>query len=119
MIPVNHARHAIETEAVEMIFLHPELAVAQEKTHDLILSVVEATGTPCRMMALRAFVKIEVITAIKQAKALILIAATMRMYYIHHDSDSHSVCGVHQFLELLRRAETRAQREEVRHLIAE
>ena len=70
-------------------------------------------------MSLRTFVEIEILAAIKQAKTLILIAATVRVHDVHHDSHPHPVGRVHQLLELLRRAETRAQREEIGHLVAE
>ena len=119
VIPVNHTRHTVETETVKMIFLKPVLAVAQEEAHDLVLAVIEAAGAPGRVMPLRTFVEIQILAAVKQAKALILIAATMRVNYVHHDSDTHPVRRVHQFLELLRSAETGTQGEKVRHLIAE
>ena len=70
-------------------------------------------------MPLRPFVEIKVLTAIEQAKSLILITATMRVDDVHHDSDAHPVRSVHQLLELLRGAEAGAQGEEIRHLIAE
>ena len=119
VIPVDHTRHTVETETVKVIFLKPVLAVAQKEAHDLVLAVVEAAGAPGRMMPLRAFVEIQVLTAVEQAKSLILIAATMRVDDVHHDRDTHPVSGVNQFLELLRSAETGTQSEKVRHLVAE
>ncbi len=65
VIPVQHARDAVEPEPVQMIFLNPELAVAEQEAHGLGFPVIEASGPPCRMMTLRPMVEIQVIPAVE------------------------------------------------------
>ena len=87
--------------------------------HSLVLAIVKAARPPCRMTSLRTSVEIQVLASVELAEPFGLIVNRMRMHYIHHDSDSEPMGIIHQGLELLRCAETRAERKEIGHLIAE
>ena len=119
MVPVKHAGDTVETETVDVIFLHPVLAVREKEVLCLILSIVEAARAPCRMPSLPAGIEIEVLLTIEHSKSLRLIVYRMRMNDIHHDRDSESVSIINKGLEFLRRTETRTQCIEVRHLVTE
>ena len=71
------------------------------------------------MMSLRTLVEVKVILAVEKPEPLRLIVHAVGMDDVHHNGYSHPVSGVHQFLELLRSAETRAQGEEIGNLVAE
>ena len=107
VVPIQHAGHSIEAEAVEVILLHPEFAVRQQEIFGLVLSVIEASGPPCRMVSLRSAVEIQVIATIEKTKSFCLIINAMRMDNIHHYRDSHSMCIIHEMLELFRSSEAR------------
>ena len=119
MIPIQHARDPVKAESVEMIFLHPPFAVGKEEMHSLVLAIVKAARAPCRMTSLRPSVKIQVLAPVELAESFGLIVNRMRMHYVHHDSDSEPMGLIHEGLELLRCAETRAERKEIGHLITE
>ena len=119
VIPVEHGCDSVETEAVQMVFLHPVFAVGKQEAVHLVFTVVEAAGTPGRMMAGRSGIEVEVFVAVQVAKAFKLVTHGVRMHYIHDDGDAAAVGVVHQSLELLGRAKTGAQGEEVAHLITE
>ena len=119
VVPVEHAGHAVESEAVQVVFRHPVLAVGQEEVPGLVLAVVEAAGAPGGMPALGAFVEIQVLAPVETAQALGLVVHAVRMDDIHDHGDMAPVRLVHQGLELLGRAETRTQGKEIGHLVAE
>ena len=119
VIPIDHTGYAVETEAVQMIFLHPVFAVGEQEVLYLVLTVIEAAGPPGRVVALVAFVEIEVVPAIEAAQALGFIYHGMGMDYVHNDRNSAGVGIIHETLEVFGRAEAGAQGEEIGHLIAE
>ena len=119
VVPIEHTRHPVETEAVYMVFFHPVLAVGQEEELGLILAVIEAAGSPRRMMSLRALVEIYVFASVETAQAFGFIVHRMGVHYVHYDGYALPVSRIHQGLELLRGAETGAESIEVGNLIAE
>ena len=119
VVPVKHAGDSVETESVDMVFLHPVLAVGEKEVFCLILSVVEAARTPCRMAPLPSVVEVEGLLSVEVSEAFGFIVDRMRMNYVHDHGDAEAMSLVHKSLELLRSTEARAEGEEVRHLIAE
>ena len=88
VVPVQHAGHAVEPEAVKMVFFHPELTVREQEVFGFGFSVVEASGAPCRMMPLAALIEIKVFPPVEKAEAFRLIFNTMRMHDIHNHGNS-------------------------------
>ena len=119
VVPVKHAGDPVETESVQMIFLHPELAVGKEEVLGLVLSIVEASRSPGRMPALRALVEIEVFLSVETPKALSLIVHAVGMHYVHNHRYAPGMGVVHEMLEFLRSAEAGGQRIEIGYLISE
>ena len=119
VVPVDHARDPVEAETVQVVFLHPVFAVRKQEVLDFILAVVEAAGIPGRVEALRALVEVEVLAAVQPAQALQLVADGVGVDDVHDHGDAAPVRIVHERLELLGRAETRAQGEEIGDLIPE
>ena len=106
MIPVKHAGHAIKSETVDMVLLHPVLAIGQKEVFGLVLSIIEATRTPCRMSSLPAVIEIQRLLSVEQAKSFSLIVYRMRMNDIHHHGYAPGMSIVNKSLELLRGAES-------------
>ena len=119
MVPVEHTGDTVEAETVQMVFLHPELAVGEEEILGLVLSVIETSRAPGRMSALRAPVEVEVLLSVEAAEPLGLIVHAMRMNYVHHHGNAPGMGVVHEMLELLRGTEAGGQCVEVGDLIAE
>ena len=119
VVPIDHAGYPVEAEAVQVVLFQPELAVGEEEPHDFVFTVIEAPGAPCRMMALRPLIEIQVVPAVEKAQAFSLVVNAVGMDYIHNDRDAHPMSCIHQLFELFRSSEARAEGEEVRHLIAE
>ena len=113
VVPIEHTGDSIEAETVQMVLLHPELAVGEEEMLGLALSVVETAAVPSRMMALIALIEVEVLASVEIAQALGLVLHHMRVDKVHNDRNSARVGIIHQVLELLRGAKTRTQGEEI------
>ena len=77
VVPVEHAGHAVEAEAVQVVFRHPVLAVGQEEVPGLVLAIVEAAGAPGGMPALGAFVEIQVL-------AVLGLCCASSQFHAHH-----------------------------------
>ena len=117
VVPVQHRRDAVETETVDVIFLHPVLHVREEEVLGFVLAVVEAAGAPGGMAALRTGVEVQVVGAVEVREALGLVADAVAVDNVHDDRDALAVSVVHQALELLRSAEAGAQGEEIGDLV--
>ena len=55
---VHHARDAIESEAIELILLHPEAQIAHQESHNFMGSIVEETAVPKVMTTLATFMEV-------------------------------------------------------------
>ena len=109
---IQHRRHTVKAEAVKMVFFQPVFAVREQEMDDIVLAVIKAEAVPCRMVVPIAGIKILVGIACKVPEPFRLIARRVTVHEIHDDRDAHAVRGVDELLELLRRAETGAGREE-------
>ena len=119
MVVVKHRGYTIEAEAVKLILLEPELAIAQQEVEHCILAVVEAQRVPSRMLAAAVTIEVEVVAAVKSAQTLNLILHRMRVHDIHNHGNSTRVRVVDKVLELL--GGTKAARSciETRHMVTE
>ena len=104
MVIIEHRCHTVETEAVEAVFLEPELAVTQQEIEHGILAVVEAQRVPSRMLATAIAIEILIVTAVEAPQPLNLIFHGMRMHYVHDNGNATTVSIVDEMLELLGRA---------------
>ena len=105
MIPIEHAGHTIETESVHIVLFHPVLTVGQKEVFRLVLSIIEASRAPGRMMALPAVVEVKGLLSVEKTKAFRLIVNRMRVNDIHDYSYSETMRIIHKSLELLRGSE--------------
>ncbi len=91
MVVVEHGGDAVEAETVELVLVEPEFAVGEQEVEHAVLAVVEAERIPCRVLAARVTVEVEVIAAVEASQSLKLVLDRMGMHYVHDDGDSHLV----------------------------
>ena len=118
VILIQHRGHAIETVAVEMIFLKPITHIRQQKLQSFGLSIVEKLGVPLRVHAFKSWLKILIFSAIEEIYTFTHVFHRMRMNQVHNHEQSHAMSGIHEFFQFFRRTETRAGSKEIRHMIA-
>ena len=116
---VEHRSYTIEAEAIEVVFVEPVLAVAQEEVHHLILTIVEAETVPSWMLVSVARIEVLVRITGKITETFHLILHCMRVNDIHNDSDAILMSCINERLELLRGSETAAGSKEAAYVIAE
>ena len=120
MIPVEHACYTVEPKSVEIILLHPEFTVAQKELQGFIPSIIEAAGSPRRMLTCLSLMKIwEPSRPIYITESLQFILHSVRMHYIHNHGNAIRMGCIHQLLKILRCPETGAQSKEIGDLISE
>ena len=103
---IQHRSHAVESETVELIFFHPELAVGQQEVQYFILSIVEAERIPSRMFSSVASVEILIRITGKITKALKFILHGMRVNKVHNHRYTHLVSSIYKFLKFIRSTES-------------
>ena len=119
VVVVQHGGHTVEAEAVEVVFLHPELQIAQQEMDDLVLVVVKAFGAPGTVVAPGTFVEELVGGAVKFVDALPGVDAGVGMDHIQQHGDPHAVGGIDEGFQFLRGAEPGGGGIEVGDLVAE
>jgi len=62
---VEHTGNTIETETIELVLVHPESKVAQQKPENLVVSIVEQSAVPLIMATLAATMEVLVISTVK------------------------------------------------------
>jgi hypothetical protein len=117
MVKVHHARHAIKSEAIKPVLFHPKAEVAHKESEYLVRAVVEEARVPELMAAPAALVEVAMVRAVEKVQAIEHILTRVRMYNVEQYGDSHAVCGVDEFFELIWRAVARARGEEARYLV--
>ena len=115
----KHRGHPVETEAVEAVFLQPELAVRQQKVQNLRLAVIETAAAPRRMFAARSGMEILIAAPVEMRKPVALVAHRMAVHEIHDDAKPHAVGGVDKRLQVVGRTEPRRCGKERRDVITE
>mmetsp|Transcript_10489 Transcript_10489/g.27988 ORF Transcript_10489/g.27988 Transcript_10489/m.27988 type:complete len:478 (-) Transcript_10489:99-1532(-) len=116
---VEHARDAVEAEAVEAVLLHPPPHVREHEPHHLVLGVVEDLRVPLGVVPLRAAVGVAVVAAVLLGEAVQRVGGGVRVHQVDVHVQTQAVGGVHQLLQLVRGAGPARRREEGRDVVAE
>ena len=119
MMQIHHAGHTVEAEAVDPVFVQIKAAVGEQEVQHLRLRVVEAQRIPAGMLAPAPLVEIGVAGAVELRQPLDLVLHRVGVHQVDDYPEAAAVGGVHQRLELIRRAETARDREEIRNVVAE
>ena len=114
VIVVEHVAHRVKAEAVHVKLFQPVAAVGEEKAARHFLAVVKGGGAPL----IELFAE-KVKAAVVAGQALLRIGAGVAVGYIQNHGQAQTVGGIHQRLELVRRAIARTGREITADLIAE
>ena len=104
MMLVHHTSHPVETEAVELVLLHPVTEVAQQESKNLVMPVVEESTIPELVPTTTTFMEVQVVRAIEEVEPIENVLAGVRVDDVKENGNSHPVSSVDQLLELLRRA---------------
>lgn len=70
VMDVEHTGNTIETETIELILIHPESKVAQQKSENLMVSIVEQPAVPLVMATLAATMEVLVISTVKLVETI-------------------------------------------------
>lgn len=118
MVEVEHTRHTIEPEPVELVLVHPKPEIAQEEPHDLVVTVVEQPAIPLIMTPLATFVEVLVIAPVKFVQSVENILRGMAVDYVQQYNKAYTVSGVDELLQILGRAVATARGEEIVDLVS-
>eukprot|EP00976_Prorocentrum_cordatum_P005765 115116-Prorocentrum_minimum.AAC.2 len=113
VVCVHHGGHAVETEAVELVLLHPPTQVGQQEAHGLVLAVVEAAAVPHPVIALRTRVEEMTVGAIEHVDPVDGVAGGVAVHDVHEHNQVVRVSCVDEIFELVGRPAAARHREEV------
>ena len=116
---VDHRRHTVKTETVEVILIKPELTVREQEMEHFVLAVVEAEAIPSRMLPTIAVMEILIAGTIEVTESLEFILHCMAVHEIHDHMHAATVRVIDESLQFIRRTETAGSCKEVRYMVAE
>lgn len=116
---VEHTGNTIETETIELVLIHPESKVAQQKSKNLMVSIVEQPAVPLVMTTLATTMEVLVISTIKLVETIQDVLRGVTVNHIEQNNKAQTVSGVDEFLQILRGSISAARREEVVDLVSE
>ena len=119
VVVVDHRRHAVEAEAVEMELVEPVLDVRQQEVLHLLLSVVEEFRIPVGLVSGLAGLRVEVVGSVEFVDPLVEVLDVVRMHEVHDDGQPEFVGASDQLFELLGGPAARRGCEETRHVVSE
>ena len=116
---VDHGGHTVETEAVEVVFVEPELTVRQQEMEHFVLAVVKAERVPGRVFAATAVMEILIACSVEVTESLEFVLDRMAVHEVHDDLHTASVRVVDERFEFVRCTETAGSSEEIRYVVSE
>ena len=116
VVEVEHRRHPVDTNPVDVILARPEERARLQKVAHLVAAVVEDQGAPLRVRSAEMLMLVE--RGPIEAGQRPVVAREVRRHPIEDHSDSLAVQVIDELLEVVRGAETRGRREVAGHLIA-
>ena len=117
IVQIQHARHGVETQSVDMVKLYPVSRTRDQERPDGTLAVVEHHRPPRFMLGFQrvvVFVRRGTVETVQPE----FVLREMRQHEVEDDADALGMKAVHQIHEVVRRAEPRSRREKVAHLIS-
>lgn len=115
---VQHACHAIEPEAVNLVLVHPESEVAEEKAHDFVMAVVEQPTVPLLVASPATRVEVLVISPIELIQPVENVLGGVTVHNIQKDDESQTVGGVDKLFQIFGGTVPTAGGEKVVDLVA-
>jgi pentose-5-phosphate-3-epimerase len=77
VVDVEHASDTIKAEAIELVLIHPESQIAQEKPQDFVVAVVEEAAIPQIMLSPSTPMEVLVIRTVELVQAIQNILGSM------------------------------------------
>ena len=119
VIQIQHAGHAVKTEAIEMIFIHPELQIRKQEMENLILSIVKQLGIPCAVISSLSCMEELIVRSVKLIDSFPGVLGRVGMNDIQQNTDAHAVRLIYQVLQIGRKTASGRNCKEIRNLISE
>ena len=119
MVSVQHAGDTIESETIEVVFLHPETQVAEQEAQNLVVAVVEQSAVPQLMSSLGALMEVQVVAAVEHVQTIEHVLGCVAVHHVQQHGDSHAMCSINELLEVIWEAIATARRKEAVDLVAE
>ena len=110
VIEVQHRRHAVDAQPVDMELIEPIDGARDQEAANLVPSVIEYFRLPIGMKTLPPVGVLEQVRAVEIGQP-VLVRREMRRHPIEHHADSLLVQVIDEVHEVLRRTEARGRRE--------
>ncbi|MCY1224032.1 hypothetical protein D9M72_361740 [compost metagenome] len=117
VVEVEHRRHGVHAQAVEVVLVEPEQPRRHEEAAHLGPAVVEDAGVPLRMKALARIGVLVQVRAVEVPEP-VLVGWKVRRHPVEQHADALLVQVIDEVHEVLRRTETRGGREVAGGLVA-
>ena len=105
IIQIQHIGHSINAEAINMILIHPENSIGNQKALYLGTAIIKIGGTPASIICSLRIVGFIQIPAIKISQTMIILTE-MTWYPVHNNTDTCLMCLVNQITQIIRSTKT-------------
>jgi hypothetical protein len=117
VVEVEHRRHGVDADAVDVVLAHPEQRVGDQEVPHLVAPEVEHQRAPVRVRAAPR-VGVLVQRGSVEARQRELVAREVRRHPVEDHAEPVAVQAVDELAEVVRRAEARRRRVVAGHLVA-
>ena len=101
MVNVQHARHSIKSEAIELILIHPEAEITEKETHNLVVTVIEQSAIPLVVASLASRVEVLMVCAVELIDTIQHVLGGVAVDDIEEHNNTQAVSSVDELLEIL------------------
>ena len=105
VIEIEHARHAVEAEAVDVELFEPETDIAEQEAEDFVLAVIKEHGIPRGVLAPGSGVEVLVVGAVEVVQAFDGVLDGVAVDEIEIDGEPEAVGIIDEAFEIIGRTE--------------
>ena len=105
VIQIQHIGHSINAKAINMILIHPENSIGNQKALYLSAAIIKIGGTPTSIVCPLRIVGFIQIPAIKISQTMIIFTEMTR-HPVHNNPNTCLMCLVNQITQIIRSTET-------------
>ena len=117
VVQVEHGRHGIHAQSVDVVLVKPEQGVGRQKIGDLGAAVVVDQGAPFHVTALARVGVLVKVGAVEPDKTVLVLGEVSR-HPVKNDADAGLVAGLYEGAKVVGRTETAGRRKQADGLVS-
>jgi len=101
VVSIEHARNSVKSESIKVEIVHPVTQIAQQKSQNLVATIVEQSAIPQLMGSLWSRMEIAGVGAIEFIQAIQHILGGVTVNHIQKHHNSKTVCSIDELFQVI------------------